>query len=182
MVSVAVGLATAIVMLATEPRLAIVWDEGYTLGREARLRDWFRGLADPVRFAKEWRPLPSDQELVPERPGRRSPASPARTARYPRRSSSSIAEVAGLVLAVRARGAARASAVLCAGGPGRRRAGPILGGLAASPTGADPPVQPHGRGDLRVRRRPMGLVGRGAGGGLLGLPAEPVRPRPLRGL
>ncbi len=64
MVSVAVGLATAIVMLATEPYLAIVWDEGYTLGREARLRDWFRGMSDPVRFAKEWRPLPRNQELV----------------------------------------------------------------------------------------------------------------------
>ncbi len=63
-VSAAVGLATAVVMLATEPRMAIVWDEGYTLGREARLRDWFRGLADPVRFAKEWRPLPPDRELV----------------------------------------------------------------------------------------------------------------------
>jgi 4-amino-4-deoxy-L-arabinose transferase-like glycosyltransferase len=60
----AVGLATAIVMLATESRMAIVWDEGYTLGREARLRDWFRGLADPPRFAKEWRPLPPDRELV----------------------------------------------------------------------------------------------------------------------
>ncbi len=63
-VSVAVALMTAIVMLATEPRLAIVWDEGYTLGREARLRDWFRGMSDPVRFAREWRPLPPSEELV----------------------------------------------------------------------------------------------------------------------
>src|SRR4051794_21279512 len=52
----AVALATAALMLATEPRLAIVWDEGYTLGREARLRLWFRALADPPRFAAEWRP------------------------------------------------------------------------------------------------------------------------------
>ena len=72
----AVGLATAIVMLATEPSMAIGWDEGYTLGREARLRDWFRGLSDPVRFAKEWRPLPRDQELVPERPGAPPPRPP----------------------------------------------------------------------------------------------------------
>jgi hypothetical protein len=52
----AVTLATAALMLATEPHLAIVWDEGYTLGREARLRLWFRALADPARFAAEWRP------------------------------------------------------------------------------------------------------------------------------
>jgi 4-amino-4-deoxy-L-arabinose transferase-like glycosyltransferase len=59
-----VSIATAILMLATEPRMAIVWDEGYTLGREARLRDWFRGLRDPVRFAKTWRPLPLSEELL----------------------------------------------------------------------------------------------------------------------
>ena len=35
-------------MLATEPYLAIVWDEGYTLGREERLREWFHALADPA--------------------------------------------------------------------------------------------------------------------------------------
>jgi 4-amino-4-deoxy-L-arabinose transferase-like glycosyltransferase len=52
----AVGLATAALMMATEPRLAIGWDEGYTLGREARLRDWFRALADPPGFAARWRP------------------------------------------------------------------------------------------------------------------------------
>lgn len=57
-----VALATAALMLATEPRLAIVWDEGYTLGREARLRLWFRALADPARFAAEW--SPPAEELV----------------------------------------------------------------------------------------------------------------------
>jgi hypothetical protein len=62
--SAAVGLATAVLMLATEPSLAITWDEGYTLGREARVRDWFRGLRDPVRFAQTWRPLPRQEELV----------------------------------------------------------------------------------------------------------------------
>ena len=49
-------------MLATEPHLAIAWDEGYTLGREARLRDWFRALADPPGFAARWRP--PAEELV----------------------------------------------------------------------------------------------------------------------
>jgi 4-amino-4-deoxy-L-arabinose transferase-like glycosyltransferase len=55
-VSVAVGLATAILMLATAPRLVIAWDEGYTLGREARLREWFRALGDPTGFAARWQP------------------------------------------------------------------------------------------------------------------------------
>ena len=57
-----VALATAALMLATEPRLSIVWDEGYSLGREARLRLWFRALADPPQFARTW--TPPAQELV----------------------------------------------------------------------------------------------------------------------
>ncbi len=60
--SVVVGLATLAVMLVTEPHLVIVWDEGYTLGREARLRQWFRALRDPPRFAAEW--VPPAVELV----------------------------------------------------------------------------------------------------------------------
>src|SRR4030088_90880 len=52
----AVTIATLALMLATGPRLAIVWDEGYTLGREERLRLWFRALADPVTFASTWEP------------------------------------------------------------------------------------------------------------------------------
>ncbi len=61
---VAVGLATAVLMLATEPLLVIGWDEGYVLGREARLREWFRALADPPRFAASWRPPSPFEELV----------------------------------------------------------------------------------------------------------------------
>jgi hypothetical protein len=57
-----VGLATLVLMLATEPRMAIVWDEGYTLGREARLRTWFRALRDPQAFASTW--TPPVEELV----------------------------------------------------------------------------------------------------------------------
>jgi hypothetical protein len=49
-------------MLASEPQLAIVWDEGYTLGREARLRTWFRALHDPLLFAATW--SPPREELV----------------------------------------------------------------------------------------------------------------------
>jgi 4-amino-4-deoxy-L-arabinose transferase-like glycosyltransferase len=65
--SVLVGLATLGVMLATEPRMAIAWDEGYTLGREARLRAWFQALRNPAAFSAAWKPLPSDQELVQQR-------------------------------------------------------------------------------------------------------------------
>lgn len=68
---VAVGLATAVLMLATEPSLAIAWDEGYTLGREARLRLWFHALADPPGFARTWRPPVRElvqQDLPGERP------------------------------------------------------------------------------------------------------------------
>jgi 4-amino-4-deoxy-L-arabinose transferase-like glycosyltransferase len=51
-------------MIATEPRLAIVWDEGFTLGREARIRDWFRALANPKGFAAVWVPPAPLTELV----------------------------------------------------------------------------------------------------------------------
>jgi len=65
-------VATAALLVATGPRLAIVWDEGYTLGREARLRSWFQALADPPRFAAAWRPpaveLVQRQGEVPPRP------------------------------------------------------------------------------------------------------------------
>lgn len=56
----AIGLAA---LLGTGLSLAIAWDEGYTLGREARLRAWFRALADPQGFARSW--VPPYEELVP---------------------------------------------------------------------------------------------------------------------
>src|SRR3954464_7517183 len=62
--SMLVAIATFGVMLATEPRLAIVWDEGYTLGREARLREWFRALRDPAGFAARWTPPAPALDLV----------------------------------------------------------------------------------------------------------------------
>jgi len=64
LVGLGISVAAALMMLVTEPQMAIGWDEGYTLGREARLRDWFTGLRDPTRFAARWQPLPLDQELV----------------------------------------------------------------------------------------------------------------------
>jgi hypothetical protein len=61
------GLATAILLLATEPKMAIVWDEGFTLGREQRLRAWFRAMWDPAAFAIQWkRPRPGEELLMPD--------------------------------------------------------------------------------------------------------------------
>src|SRR5579883_550872 len=62
--AVAVSLVTATLLLATEPYLAIAWDEAYTLGREARVRAWFRALRDPVEFVANWRPWTDLEELV----------------------------------------------------------------------------------------------------------------------
>lgn len=60
----AVAAGTLILMIATEPKLAIVWDEGYTLGREERVRAWFEALRDPQHFAQTWHPRPPKDELV----------------------------------------------------------------------------------------------------------------------
>jgi 4-amino-4-deoxy-L-arabinose transferase-like glycosyltransferase len=62
--SLGVGVATAALMLATGPRLAITWDEGDTLGMEARIRDWFRAMRNPQRFAAEWRAPHQSEELI----------------------------------------------------------------------------------------------------------------------
>lgn len=68
----AVAAATLVLMIATEPRLAIAWDEGYTLGREARIRDWLEALRDPSAFARRWRPpaleYVQDDPVPPPRP------------------------------------------------------------------------------------------------------------------
>jgi 4-amino-4-deoxy-L-arabinose transferase-like glycosyltransferase len=72
------GLAAAVLLalglIATSPSIAIVWDEGYTLGREERVRQWFAAMRDPSGFAARWSPptplerlLQPDQERVPRR-------------------------------------------------------------------------------------------------------------------
>lgn len=66
-----VGLATLGLLVMTEPKMAIVWDEGYTLGRVERVRLWFSALADPPGFAREW--VPPQIELVQQQ-GLRPPA------------------------------------------------------------------------------------------------------------
>ncbi|WP_435009302.1 ArnT family glycosyltransferase [Tundrisphaera lichenicola] len=62
--ALAVALGTLALMIATEPRMAIAWDEGFTLGREARIRRWFRALLDPPGFASRWEPPSPRTELV----------------------------------------------------------------------------------------------------------------------
>ena len=67
------AIVTLTAMIATESRLAMVWDEGYTLGREARVRAWFRALRDPQSFAETWAPPSAlhglvDDKLVPPTP------------------------------------------------------------------------------------------------------------------
>jgi hypothetical protein len=68
----AFALATLALMLATEPRLAIVWDEGFTLGRENRIRLWIKALRDPAAFAASWTPptleLVQQDSVGPPRP------------------------------------------------------------------------------------------------------------------
>jgi hypothetical protein len=48
--------ATLLLMLATEPRLAPVWDEGFTLIRLPRVRAWFEAMRDPAGYSLHWRP------------------------------------------------------------------------------------------------------------------------------
>ena len=72
LVGLGVSFLTACLMLLTEPRMAIHWDEGYTLGREESLRDWFQALRDPPRFAADWQHRPFEDELV-QRPSRTPP-------------------------------------------------------------------------------------------------------------
>ncbi len=61
--SSAVAAACLLMMILTEPFLAIVWDEGYTLGRDERVRSWLVALHDPKAFAARWQaPI---EELVP---------------------------------------------------------------------------------------------------------------------
>jgi hypothetical protein len=56
--------ATLFLLIATEPRLAIVWDEGFTLGREERVRQWLRAMRDPAAFASAWAPPSLAEELI----------------------------------------------------------------------------------------------------------------------
>jgi hypothetical protein len=61
----AIALGTLILMIATEPSLAITWDEGYTLGRVNRIRSWVRAWVNPAQFAKTWTPPQRAFEMVP---------------------------------------------------------------------------------------------------------------------
>src|ERR1017187_6592836 len=73
LVGLGISFLTVWLMLLTEPRMAIQWDEGYTLGREESLRDWFGALGDPPRFAADWKRRPPAEELVQRPPGTPAP-------------------------------------------------------------------------------------------------------------
>lgn len=62
----------ALLLIATGPSLAIVWDEGFTMGREERIRMWLSALRDPQGFAARWEPPHPLEELV-QPDGRRPP-------------------------------------------------------------------------------------------------------------
>ena len=60
------------ILVGTEPRLAMVWDEGYTLGRVERVRLWFQAVADPSGFAARWT-APTREYVQPDQPYRPPP-------------------------------------------------------------------------------------------------------------
>lgn len=57
-----VGVLALLLLVLTEPFLAIGWDEGYSLGRERRIRSWLSAMVDPEGFAESW--SPPRRELV----------------------------------------------------------------------------------------------------------------------
>ncbi len=65
----AVALLALVFMLTTEPLLPIVWDEGFTLVRLARVRSWVLAVRDPQHFAASWNPrrlaMPIEDRLRP---------------------------------------------------------------------------------------------------------------------
>ena len=66
MVGLGVSLATAALMLATEPSMAIGWDEGYTLGREERLARLVSWPARSPSVCRRLAVVALDLELVQE--------------------------------------------------------------------------------------------------------------------
>lgn len=54
--ALAVAAATLALMVATSPRLALAWDEAYTLARLDRVRLWFASVQDPASVAADWNP------------------------------------------------------------------------------------------------------------------------------
>src|SRR5262249_2888333 len=68
-----VGVLTLAFMAATDPGLPIVWDEGFTLIRLARVHAWFRAIRDPGSFAASWNPA----EVAPAIPDRFPPPLPS---------------------------------------------------------------------------------------------------------
>jgi 4-amino-4-deoxy-L-arabinose transferase-like glycosyltransferase len=61
-----VGALCLAIMVLTEPKLAIVWDEGYTLGRQERVRSWLGAMWEPAGFAGRWQP-PIEDLVLPNK-------------------------------------------------------------------------------------------------------------------
>ena len=153
--SVLVAIATLGVMLATEPQMAIVWDEGYTLGREARLRDVVPSSSRSRRVRLPMEPAPAHPGAGP---AGRSTASSARADRHP-------VQVAlrsprpGLLLALRSRGAPRPPPLLRPARPRGRPGGSLLAGSASRTPGPDSSLQPYGRSPFQRSCPAMGRHG-----------------------
>jgi 4-amino-4-deoxy-L-arabinose transferase-like glycosyltransferase len=65
---VAAATLIAALLIATGPSISIVWDEGYTLGREERVRQWFAAMRNPSEFAATYNPpTPLERLLQPDR-------------------------------------------------------------------------------------------------------------------
>ncbi len=147
-------------MLATEPPMAIGWDEGYTLGREERLRDWFRALRDPARFAAELAARGrSTTSSSSRRAGRPPPGRDQLDSRSKLLFDRDVSAWFWPFAREEPHGHPPFYALARLDG---RCPGPVLAGAAASATGADPALQPRRRGDLPVRRRRDGASGRPA--------------------
>lgn len=173
MASLGVGLATLGIMLATEPRMAIVWDEGYTLGREARLRTWFHALRDPADFARHW--TPPTLELV-QQAGASAPAPEAVNTRGKLLLDTQVLAYFWPFARAEPHGHPPFYALLG-----------LLGDLL-TPSWQDLPraARPHralqrdGRVPVLVLHPALGPGARAGGCCRLGLSAQPLRPRTLR--
>ena len=170
----ACGASTLAIMLATEPRLAIVWDEGYTLGREARLRAGFVPCAIRSGFAAGG-PLPRSNWC-----SRSGHAASSRSDRHPNQAALRPRGPC-LFLAVRPGRTARPPAVLCAARPARRLLTPAWKDLPRARLG---PILLFSctAGFLFTSSPGDGGLGRRRGCRGLGVSAQPLRPRPLRDL
>ena len=179
LLSLGIGLATTLLMLATEPHMAMVWDEGFTLVRETRVRQWLRAIRDPMGFASQWRPDARDIDPLPGIRKSRAPCASQLDSRSKLLLDPQVLAWFWPFAREEPHGHPPFYALLGLAGDA---IAPAWTELCACPTGADPAVQLHRRGHLGLCEEAMGDVARRLGRRSLGFPTEPLRPRPLRGL